>query len=77
VVPVRITQFSLNEEDFSPDLYPLRARVSMTLRVLSVDDLGFEHRGGSLYLRYQQTKERAASRIQSADLETLGSVSIE
>jgi hypothetical protein len=77
VVPVRITQFSLNEEDFSPELYPLRARISLTLRVLSVDDLGFEHRGGSLYLRYQQTKERAASRIQSADLETLGSVSID
>jgi hypothetical protein len=77
VVPVRVTQFSANEEDFTPDLYPLRARVSLTLRVLSVDDLGFEHRGGSLYLRYHMNKERFAKKVQSADLEVLGSISLE
>lgn len=77
VLPVRVTQFSLNEEEFSPDLYPLRARVSLTLRVLSVDDLGFDHRGGNLFLRYHQTKERSASKVQSADLATLGSISLE
>jgi hypothetical protein len=55
VVPVRVTQFSANEEDFMPNLYPLRARISLTLRVLSVDDLGFDHRGGNLYLRYHKT----------------------
>jgi len=77
VLPVRVTQFSVNEEDFTPDLYPLRARVSLTLRVLSVDDLGFDHRGGSLYLRYHKTKERFAKKVQSADLEILGSISLE
>jgi Contractile injection system tube protein len=77
VVPVRVTQFSANEEDFTPDLYPLRARVSLTLRVLSVDDLGFEHRGGSLYLRYHMNKERFAKKVQSADLQVLGSISLE
>lgn len=77
VLPVRVTQFSLNEEEFSPDLYPLRARVSLTLRVLSVDDLGFDHRGGNLYLRYHQNKERSAGKVQSADLATLGSISLE
>lgn len=77
VLPVRVTQFSLNEEEFSPELYPLRARVSLTLRVLSVDDLGFDHRGGNLFLRYLQTKERSASKVQSADLATLGSISLD
>jgi hypothetical protein len=77
VLPVRVTQFSVNEEDFTPDLYPLRARVSLTLRVLSVDDLGFDHRGGSLYLRYHKYKERSAKKVQSADLEVLGSISLE
>ena len=76
VVPVRVTQFSVNEEEFSPELYPLRARVSLTLRVLSVDDLGFDHRGGSLYLRYHQQKERFASRVNSARLDTLGSITL-
>ena len=77
VLPVRVTQFSVNEEDFSPELYPIRARVNLTLRVLSVDDLGFDHRGGSLYLRYHKTKERFAKKVQSADLEVLGSISLE
>ena len=77
VLPVRVTQFSVNEEDFTPDLYPLRARVSLTLRVLSVDDLGFDHRGGSLYLRYHKIKERFAKKVQSADLEILGSISLD
>ena len=77
VLPVRITQFSLNEEEFSPDLYPIRARISMTLRVLTVDDLGFDHHGGNLYLRYQQSKERAASGVASANLGSLGSLHLE
>ncbi len=77
VLPVRITQFSLNEEEFSPDLYPIRARISMTLRVLTVDDLGFDHHGGNLYLRYHQSKERAASGVASANLETLGAINLE
>lgn len=77
VLPVRVTQFGLNEEEFSPELYPIRARVNLTLRVLSVDDLGFDHRGGNLYLRYHKNKERSASKVQSADLATLGSISIE
>lgn len=61
VVPVRVTDFSITEEAFDPELNPIRAKVSLTLRVLSVDDLGFDHKGGSLFLIYQQHKERLAS----------------
>lgn len=72
VVPVRVTDFSITEEAFDPDLNPIRAKVSLTLRVLSVDDLGFDHKGGSLYLIYQQQKERLASRATPGLLGQLG-----
>lgn len=76
VLPVRVTQLTVNEEDFDPDLNPIRAHVSLGLRVLTVDDLGFDHRGGSLYLRHHQAKERLAGRVRSASLTDLGSISI-
>jgi hypothetical protein len=37
-----------------------------------VDDLGFEHRGGAIYLIYQQTKERLAQAGAGASLPALG-----
>lgn len=72
VVPVRITDFTITEEAFDPRLNPLRAKVSLSMRVLSVDDLGFDHRGGALYLIYQQAKERLAQRASGGSLPTLG-----
>ena len=61
VVPVRITDFSVTEEAFDPSLNPIRAKVSLGMRVLSVDDLGFDDKGGNLYMTYQQQKERLAA----------------
>src|SRR6202012_1733214 len=61
VVPVRLTDFSITEEAFDPNLNPIRAKVSLALRVLSVDDLGFSHPGGRMYLSYLTNKERLAS----------------
>lgn len=72
VVPVRLTDFSITEEAFDPALNPIRARVSLTMRVLSTDDLGFDSKGGSLYLIYQQTKERLAAAAPGAGLPALG-----
>ena len=72
IVPVRVTELSITEEAFDPRLNPLRAKVSIGMRVLSVDDLGFNHKGGSLYLMYQQQKERFASAAASALSSTLG-----
>jgi hypothetical protein len=57
VVPVRITELSVTEEEFDVNLNPIRAKVSLGLRVLSVDDLGFMHKGGSLFLAYLKRKE--------------------
>jgi len=72
VVPVRITEFSITEEAFDPDLNPIRAKVSLGMRVLSTDDLGFGGKGGSLYLTYQQQKERLATLGRAAILDTFG-----
>ena len=72
VVPVRVTDCTITEEAFDAQLNPLRARVSLSMRVLSVDDLGFEHRGGAIYLLYHQAKERLAGRAGGAALPALG-----
>lgn len=72
VVPVRITDFTVNEEFFDTQLNPIRAKVSLGMRVLSVSDLGFNHRGGSLYLRYQKEKERLAAMHPGASPGLLG-----
>lgn len=60
VMPVRLSDLSITEEGFDPQLHPLRAKASLTLKVLTINDLGFDHRGGTLYLQYQQQKERWA-----------------
>jgi hypothetical protein len=72
VVPVRLTDFSITEEAFDPALNPIRAKVSLGMRVLSVTDLGFDSKGGSLYLVYQQTKERLAGMQGAGGLGALG-----
>jgi hypothetical protein len=72
IVPVRVTDFSITEEAFDPALNPLRAKVSLGLRVLSVNDLGFGHKGGSLFMGYLQTKEGLAARAAGAGLSALG-----
>ena len=72
LMPVRITQLQITEEAFDPDLNPLRAKVSLGLRVLTIDDLGFDHKGGSLFMIYQQQKEKLAQRHPGGYLGALG-----
>lgn len=72
IVPVRITDLSITEEAFDPALNPIRARVSLGLRVLSIDDLSFGDKGGSLYMTYQKQKENLARLNQSGTLGAVG-----
>jgi hypothetical protein len=72
ILPVRLTDFSVTEEAFDTSLNPTRARVSLSMRVLTVDDLGFSHRGGTLFLLYQQQKERLAGLAASGTFSGLG-----
>jgi hypothetical protein len=72
VLPVRLTEFSVTEEAFDPMLNPIRAKVTLGLRVLTVDDFGFAHRGGSLFMGYLQGKERLAAMARQPGLSALG-----
>lgn len=72
VVPVRVTDVSVTEEAFDVALNPIRAKVSLGLRVLSVDDLGFDHRGGTLFMAYLRNKEALAAQARSVTLSQLG-----
>jgi hypothetical protein len=72
IVPVRITDFSITEEAFDPSLNPIRAKVSLGMRVLSIDDLYFTDKGGSLYMTYQQQKETLSKLYQGGSTSALG-----
>lgn len=62
VTPVRITDLSITEEAFDVNLNPIRAKVSIGMRVLSVNDVGFLSPAGAMYMIYQTTKEALAQR---------------
>lgn len=60
-LPVRITEFSVVEEAFDTQLNPIRARVSLGLRALSIDDLAFGTKGAELFMAAARGRERLAS----------------
>ncbi|WAZ20013.1 hypothetical protein STRCI_001103 [Streptomyces cinnabarinus] len=72
VVPVRITEFTVTEEAYDGELNPVRAKVGLSVRTLTVDDVGFEHKAGALYLRYHQGKERFATLVGGPVLGAVG-----
>jgi hypothetical protein len=72
VAPVRLTDFSITEEAFDTLLNPIRAKVSLGMRVLNVDDLGFDHPGGHIFMTYLSNKEQLATLAGSVALSVLG-----
>ena len=72
IIPVRITDLTVTEEAFDPNLNPIRAKVALTMRTLSTSDFPSDHRGNSLYLAYQETKERFSTLVATAPLSELG-----
>jgi hypothetical protein len=76
ILPVRLTEFSITEEAFDINLNPIRAKLSLGMRVLSVEDLGFDHKGGSLYMSYHQNKENMARLFTGGTFTDLGITSI-
>jgi hypothetical protein len=61
VLPVRLTDFSITEEAYDVNLNPIRAKVSLSLRVLNYDDLPWGQRGSHLFLSHHREKERMAA----------------
>lgn len=72
VVPVRLTDFSITEEMFDVNLNPIHAKVSLGMRVLNVDDLGFDHPGGHIFMTYLSNKENLAAMAGNAAITVLG-----
>ena len=60
VSPVRLTGIEITEDAFDPQLNPIRAKVSLAMRVLNVNDVGFLTPAGALYMAYQMGKESMA-----------------
>lgn len=71
ILPVRLTEFSVTEEAFDPSLNPIRAKVSLGMRVLGTNDLRSGHRGASIFMAYLQQKERLAAKSQGGSLKAL------
>lgn len=61
VLPVRLTDFSITEEAHDVNLNPIRAKVSLGLRVLTYNDLPLTHPGYHLFLAHQVVKEAMAT----------------
>lgn len=72
ILPVRLTEFSITEEAFDTSLNPIRAKVSLGMRVLSVNDLGFDHKGGNLFMVYQRQKEQCVRRNRAGAFSSFG-----
>ena len=68
VLPVRITSFTITEQEFDPNLNPLRASVPLSLNVLSYSDFAVSHPGYHLFLAHQVVKEAMASIGSAANL---------
>ena len=71
ITPVRITGIDITEEAFDTNLNPIRAKVTLDMRVLNVNDTGFLNPAGALYMVYQIEKEAMA--IANA-IQTVGSI---
>ena len=73
VMPVRLTELSINESAFDVNLNPMRASLSIGMKVLTVSDLPAGHRGDELYLAHLAQKEQLARRaVQGTTLAMLG-----
>ena len=72
VVPVRLTEFSITEEAFDPALNPIRAKVTLGMRVLNTNDFASNHKGATIYMSYQQQKEQMAAKSTGATIKSLG-----
>ncbi|GGN64285.1 hypothetical protein GCM10010112_24340 [Actinoplanes lobatus] len=62
IMPVRLTELSVNEQAFDVDLNPIRASLSIGMKILTVSDLPFGHPGGDFYLAHLAMKEQLAAR---------------
>ncbi len=61
VVPVRLTSFTITEQEYDTQLNPIRATVNLGLQVLTYNDFSTTHAGYHLFLAHQVVKETMAT----------------
>lgn len=61
VLPVRLTSFSITEEAYDPLLNPIRAKIELSLAVLSYHDLSLLSPARALFLAHHIAKEVMAT----------------
>jgi hypothetical protein len=76
VLPIRLTEFSITEDVHDNNLNPIRAKVSLGLRVLSYNDLPLDHLGYHMFLAHQVLKETMATIGSTNNLAALGGVTL-
>lgn len=72
ILPVNLTEISITEEAYDPFLNPIRAKVSLGMQVLSIDDIPFNSYGGGLFMTYLGQKEQLATKSPRGVLSTFG-----
>jgi hypothetical protein len=72
ILPVQLTKFEIVEEAFNTNLNPIRAKVSLGLRVLSYVDISSDHPAFGLYSSHHIAKEALASMAVTSDLSAVG-----
>jgi len=72
VLPVRINNYTISEEAFDANLNPIRATVSLSMRVLNYSDLTSENREYQQFMAYQQTMTTLANKALKGNTADLG-----
>ena len=76
VLPVQLSSYTIAEEEFDANLNPIRATVSLEMRVLTYSDLSASNADYHQYLAYQQSLESLAASAVTMDTTALGGATI-
>jgi len=72
ILPIHLFKCEITEQAFDTNLNPIRAKISLGLRILSYYDLRPDHPGFALFLAHQISKETMAKTAISNDLSSTG-----
>ena len=72
ILPVRVTGFTATEEAFDPNLNPIQAKVSLEMRVLTFEDVGFGSVGGRLSFNRLISTHLLAAMNRGGTLDNMG-----
>jgi hypothetical protein len=73
VLPVKLTRFKITEEAYDTQLNPIRAKVNLSMKVLSYAELQQSHIGYALYLTNHISKEVMAMIGSVNNMSSIGS----